>query len=631
MNLTLRARLWLGLGLMILLAAGGGITSAVLAGRAETATHRLAEGPIAESSAAGDAQVAMLQARRSEKDFLMRRDVKYLERVEESVTELITQLEVITTVSESAERREAALVTIEHAREYQAMFQQMSALMTERGLSPDQGLEGQLRDAVHHVESDLSDSGHDNLTVLMLMCRRHEKDYLMRGDEKYIGRIDDRLAEFAAACAELNIAQDQMDLWNANWQVYRTAMGQIFEIDQKIAELTESFRQATHEVESELDEIALAARQDTDTAKTAVTEGMATSRQITLGMLGVICVLGVFLAIVLVRSIARPIRQLAERAAKIANSDLTDPPLVVTTKDEIGTLADATNRMQSSLRDLVSAIQESSNSVASAATEIASSAEETASGMDEQTRQIEQITSAVEELSASIGEVAQQSARAAEQATRSGQSADQGAKVVNQTVTDIGLIEEAVTAGSESVSKLGQRSEQIGQVIEVINDIADQTNLLALNAAIEAARAGEHGRGFAVVADEVRKLADRTTQATQEVANSITAIQTDTKDAVKRMSEGAERVRSGVERAQEAGKSLTAIRQSATELDLGVRSIAAAAEEQSAASSQIQSGVQDVNAMSRQATEAARQSAQAVSDLSQKAEELLRLTERFKV
>ena len=179
------------------------------------------------------------------------------------------------------------------------------------------------------------------------------------------------------------------------------------------------------------------------------------------------------------------------------------------------------------------------------------------------------------------------------------------------------------------MQELGKRGEQIGQVIEVINDIADQTNLLALNAAIEAARAGEHGRGFAVVADEVRKLADRTTQATEEVAQSITAIQQETDTAVQRMRAGPERVTQGVELAGRAGASLEEIVAGAGDVAGLVQSIAAAAEQQSSASEEVSRNVESITAVASQAAEGAQQSAAASAQLSGKAEQLQQLVGRF--
>ena len=629
-RLTLKARLWLGFGTMIALALAGGVTSIYLAGQAATETQKLLAGPVAVRTAAENASIAMLQSRRSEKDFLARRDTKYLQRVDDAVAHAKAELQSINDLTDDAQQLETVSKSLENLTNYHNLFQEMAALKIERGLSEKEGLEGQLRAAVHKVEQDLAGSGHDELTVLMLMCRRHEKDYLMRGAEKYIGRIDDRLSEFADAVQRLQIDEQTVATWNANWQVYRDTMQRLLEIDQRQVVLTEQFRAATHAAEENIDAIAKAASEQTPVAEKAVLDGLALSQQIAVVVVGSILLSGLAIAFLLIRSISAPVKAVASRAVEIANGELRSEPLAVTTDDEIGQLTTGINTMQTSLKDLVNAIQQASSEVASAATEIAASAEETATGMDEQNRQVEQVTAAMQELSCSVQEVANQSASAADYATSSGQAATNGNEVVNQTVQGMRDINEAVTAGSQSVARLGERGEQIGEVIKVINDIADQTNLLALNAAIEAARAGEHGRGFAVVADEVRKLADRTTKATEEVGESITAIQTDTEKAVEQMQEGARRVTQGVESATEAGQSLVTIRDSASQVETMVRSIAAAAEQQTSASSAISENIMRINAVTQEAAEAARQASVAVTQLSGKSESLLLLTERFR-
>ena len=213
----------------------------------------------------------------------------------------------------------------------------------------------------------------------------------------------------------------------------------------------------------------------------------------------------------------------------------------------------------------------------------------------------------------------------------SGRTAEEGGGVVEQTVTGMNAISEAVSASADSVRELGARGEQIGQVIEVINDIADQTNLLALNAAIEAARAGEHGRGFAVVADEVRKLADRTTKATEEVADSIRAIQNETENAVERMQSGTEQVAKGVELAGQAGAALREIVGGTRDVSSLVQSIAAGAEQQSSASEEVSRNADAIKAVTQQATEGANQSAAASAQLSSKAESLQQLLGAFKL
>ena len=344
----------------------------------------------------------------------------------------------------------------------------------------------------------------------------------------------------------------------------------------------------------------------------------------------VIAGIGVF--IFLLRAMfARPVANLIERIKDIAQGegDLTQR-VEVNSEDEIGELGKWFNTFVQKINDVIAEVGGVTREVAAAATEIAASSDEMAKGMSEQSSQVIQVSSAIEEMSASVVEVARKSGEAAGNASKSGEVAQEGGKVVDETIQGMNAISEAVSAGAASVAELGKRGEQIGEIIDVINDIADQTNLLALNAAIEAARAGEHGRGFAVVADEVRKLADRTTKATEEIGDSIKAIQTETGEAVTRMNAGTEQVKTGVERATEAGRSLQQIVTGAQEVASMIQSIAAAAEEQSAASEEVSRNVDAISAVTRQATEGSSQAASAASQLSTKAEQLQKLVSTFK-
>lgn len=329
------------------------------------------------------------------------------------------------------------------------------------------------------------------------------------------------------------------------------------------------------------------------------------------------------------RAMVKPINMMINKLEAIAQGDLTQR-VEADRQDEFGRLGRRFNETIERLHDAIVEVGGVTTEVASASTQIAASSEEMAQGMVEQSKQVGQISSAIEQMSASVVEVSRKSIDAANNAAESGRVAEKGGTVVNQTIEGMNSISEAVRAGAASVTELGKRGEQIGQIIEVINDIADQTNLLALNAAIEAARAGEHGRGFAVVADEVRKLADRTTKATGEVAQSIKAIQAETSEAVRRMNAGTEQVTTGVERATEAGENLQLIVQSAQEVADMIRSIAAAAEQQSAASEEVSRNVVEVSAVSQEANQGANQSSEAASQLSSKAEQLQRLVGKFK-
>jgi methyl-accepting chemotaxis protein len=345
----------------------------------------------------------------------------------------------------------------------------------------------------------------------------------------------------------------------------------------------------------------------------------------------VVFALGGF-ALLLRSLVAKPLNNLISMVKEIAtgDGDLTKR-INMNRGDEIGRLAHWFDVFVDNLHKIIGQVAGATNQVASAATEIASSAEEMASGLQKQGQQSQQVSAAVEELASSVTEVAKKSTDATKAATDSRKEADEGGQVVTRTVDEINAIAGDVTQSANAVTQLGKKSEQIGEIIKVINDIADQTNLLALNAAIEAARAGEHGRGFAVVADEVRKLAERTTTATEEVAKSIREIQEDTQRAVQTIEAGSQRVTKGVDLARSAGEALSKITAGSQNVTSMVESIAAAAEEQSAAAEQIARSVEQIDSVTRESTQGANQAAQAATVLSQEAEKLRGLVGRFKV
>ena len=340
--------------------------------------------------------------------------------------------------------------------------------------------------------------------------------------------------------------------------------------------------------------------------------------------------LAFILGLIIARSISVPVNTLAGQARQVADGDLR-VKIEYRSGDEVGELSEAFRVMTENLRSTISKVSDTSDQVAAAANQLHSTAEHIATGAEEVAAQAGTVATAGEEMSATSGDIAQNCQMAAEGAERASKTAGNGAEVVERTVAVMGQIAAKVQESARTVESLGERSDQIGAIIGTIEDIADQTNLLALNAAIEAARAGEQGRGFAVVADEVRALAERTTRATKEIGEMIKAIQKETKGAVIAMEQGVQQVEAGTVEAAKSGQALQDILQQINDVAMQVNQIATAAEEQTATTGEISSNMMQITEVVQQTSQGAHESATAAAQLNGNAEELQRLVRQFQL
>ena len=330
------------------------------------------------------------------------------------------------------------------------------------------------------------------------------------------------------------------------------------------------------------------------------------------------------------RRFSLALNTVASRTEVIAGGDLSAEPLSSQSDDEIGDLIHSVNQMQKSLREIIHSMADTAEHVASASEQISTTATQMAQGAEVQRDQASQVASAMQEMASTVQEVSANSNTAAEAARQAAETARNGGKVVQDTLTKMQAIAESVSSTSKKIMELGKSSDQIGRIIGVIDDIADQTNLLALNAAIEAARAGEQGRGFAVVADEVRKLAERTTTATKEIARMIQMIQEETRSAVDAMDQETQHAKEGVATTAQAGASLQEIIRMAEQVGEMIVHIATAATEQSTTTEQVSASMEQIANLVKESAIGAQQSAKACHDLSGLALDLQSRVSRFK-
>ncbi|HHY74122.1 MAG TPA: HAMP domain-containing protein [Bacillus bacterium] len=328
-------------------------------------------------------------------------------------------------------------------------------------------------------------------------------------------------------------------------------------------------------------------------------------------------IIGVTIAVILANKISNPIIEIVNRLKKVASGDLSGDKVIVKSEDEVGQLGDAINDMTSSLRVLIGDVLESANNLAASSEEISASTEQIATGSQTQANHAGQASEMVKEMVNAILAVAKNAEETSNSSEIMVHSAEKGNDVIQDTLIGMNDI-------SEKIADLSGKSVQIGEIVEVIDDIAEQTNLLALNAAIEAARAGEAGKGFAVVADEVRKLAERSSKATKEISELIQSIQANTDASV-------EAVEIGNEKAKNAGEAFKEIIDLVKIAATKVAEIAAASEEQNAQSHEVLHAVESIAAVAEETAAGVQETAATANDLAKMAESLSQLAAKFKI
>jgi methyl-accepting chemotaxis protein len=354
------------------------------------------------------------------------------------------------------------------------------------------------------------------------------------------------------------------------------------------------------------------------------------ARNLQIGATLLAMLFGVLAAWVITRQITRPLQDTLNAVQRIAEGDLT-ASVQVDRRDEMGQLQQGIQHMATTLRELIGGIRDGVGQIASAAEELSAVTEQTRAGANSQKSETDQVATAMHEMSATVQEVARNAEQASQAANEADGQARLGDQVVGEVIAQIERLAAEVSRSSEAMSGLQQESNKIGSVMDVIKAVAEQTNLLALNAAIEAARAGEAGRGFAVVADEVRGLAQRTQKSTEEIEALIAGLQNGTKQVAAAMRSSCNLTDSSVELTRKAGNSLGNITQAVSNIQSMNLQIAAAAEEQSAVAEEISRSILSVRDISEQTATASNETAASSAELARLGSQLQALVSRFRV
>ena len=572
-------------------------------------------------------EIAMLNLRRAEKDFLIRKDLAFVDRFNQGLADF-HKLDQTLSADDNLRAVNGELARLDQQMgAYGKAFNDLVVQQQTIGLGPEDGLYGRLRAAVHQVEEGLKQLDQQGLIITMLQLRRAEKDFMLRSDIQYLERFQTLHKSFQESLATLPEA-DRGKLEQASLQ-YRQDFVALVEGMQVLGlkedeGLRNQMRDLVHQTEQGF---------------TALGQHIAdelvrqTSRLNSLMLVcgGVIIVLIGIMSILLGRSIDRPISRVNDTVNRIRQDNDLRLKIELQGADEMAQLAGNLDVMLGGFRHLIGDVKQSVHTLTEAADHLSSNVRRTSEGASRQLQETDQVATASTEMGSTIEEIARNTEQAANNAQATNNKAMEGRTAVENTVRQIRSLAGNLESSSQEVAQLQKESETIGSVLDVIRGIAEQTNLLALNAAIEAARAGDQGRGFAVVADEVRSLAIRTQKSTQEIAGIISSLQKQTGSIVGMMATCREQGNSSSEQASTAGELLGQITQDVTHIMDMSTQIAAAIEQQSLVANEVNRNVNNIRDIAQESSLMAEENAKSSQGLTEQAKLLNQAVAKYRV
>ena len=477
----------------------------------------------------------------AESNFLLRKDLAFVQLFSANLAEIRKNLESIAGATTDVAQNQAVSHALELSAQYESTFKTLVDLVVRRGLTPEDGLEGELRKAVHSIEAVVTKQGISELEVLLLQCRRHEKDYLLRGNPSYVADIAKRIEEFTKQMALFSLPEDVKKAATDSWKIYLGAMKAIVDADMQIKAKRADAQQVSAQFQKEMQALSAGTTNAILASQTNALSCMASGKNFMLVLLVIGFVLGGMAAFALTRSITEPIKECVLFTGLLAQGDFSKdvPDDLRARVDEMGDLARAFHSMVGNTRKLLREVSDGMQTLGSSATELSAVFSQTTLAVKSMSEKTCTVAAAAQEASANTVSVAASMEEASTNLSSVAAATEEMTATVKEIATNAenarrisGLATEQFESISKTMQQLGAAAKEIDKVTESITKISSQTNLLALNATIEAASAGEAGRGFAVVANEIKVLARQTATATENIKEKIAGVQASTESAI---------------------------------------------------------------------------------------------------
>ncbi|MBO2672025.1 chemotaxis protein [Shewanella algae] len=572
----------------------------------------------------------VLSMRKNEKDFFGRQDLKYVEIHQQEAQATAQLMQELAVIFKEYDLPEAPINSFNRdLASYRQLFGGVVKLQQEIGLDPKSGLYGELRSAVHNVESLVAEHNVPELMVLMLQLRRNEKDFMLLRDLSYLNKFDSNIERFnealSASLLDYSVRSNIEQLMSKYQQSFKSlvAKEQQLGLDESkgmMGQLREAIF-ATESSSTKLRELAIA----------KVENEQQNSFMLGLALFGLIALVLVISTVVIIRSIMGPVERITGIISRIEQQKDLSLRCDVGSNDELGMIGRHFNSMVKSFQKLIEQVIESVDAMRQSCEELSRNAISASEGVSKQLNETDMVATAITEMGATIDEIAKNTELAAGKAEQTHHNAQEGQIGVEDTISKIQSLAQQLDDSANVVAELEKDSQTIGSVLDVIRGIAEQTNLLALNAAIEAARAGEQGRGFAVVADEVRSLAMRTQESTEEIASIIQTLQSRTHSIVDIMEQSQKQGGESAQQAASAGTLLAQINADVTNIMDMSTQIAAAIEEQSMVAAEVNKNVVVIRDIAEESAQAAEENATASDEVRHRADYLHQAVSQFKI